>query len=88
MSTYTYNNIQVMQDSKIQECNFTTPGEVQCEKCVFFPANKAANNVVVVCPLLKQEINGTMAYIETFTDELINSHSNERPQMSCLLSFL
>ena len=50
------------------------------------PADKAANNIVVVCRLhyintLKQEINGTKAYEETSTDEktVVNSHSNELP---------
>ena len=44
-------------------------------------ADKAANNVVVVCRLhyintLKQELNGTKAYRETSTDEksVVNSH--------------
>ena len=48
------------------------------------PADKAANNVVVVCRLhyintLKQELNGTKAYEETSMDEksVIYSHSNE-----------
>ena len=48
------------------------------------PADKAANNVVVVCRLhcintLKQEFNGTKAYEETFIDEksVVYSHSNE-----------
>ena len=48
------------------------------------PADKATNNVVVVCRLhytntLKQELNGTMAYEETYTNEksVVNSHSNE-----------
>ena len=52
------------------------------------PADKAANNIVVVCRLhyintLQQEliINGTKAYKETSTDEktVVNSHSNELP---------
>ena len=39
------------------------------------PADKAANNVVVVCRLhyvntLKQELDGTRAYLETDTDEV------------------
>ena len=51
------------------------------------PADKAANNVVVVCPLhyintLKQELNGTKAYEETSIDEksVVYSHSNEIPK--------
>ena len=50
------------------------------------PADKAANNVVVVCRLqyittLKQELNGTKAYEETSIDEksVVYSHSNEMP---------
>ena len=50
------------------------------------PADKAANNVVVVCRLhyintLKQELNGTKAYEETSIDEkpVVYSHSNEIP---------
>ena len=50
------------------------------------PADKAANNIVVVCRLhyintLKQELNGTKAYKETSTDEktFFNSHSNGIP---------
>ena len=50
------------------------------------PADKAANNVVVVCRLhnintLKQELNGTKAYKETSIDEksVVYSHSNEIP---------
>ena len=48
------------------------------------PADKAANNVVVVCRLhyintLKQELYGTKAYEETSIDEksVVYSHSNE-----------
>ena len=55
-------------------------------KYVLVPANKAANNIVVVCRLhyintLKQELNGFMAYDETSTDEktVVNSHSNDLP---------
>ena len=55
-------------------------------KCVLVPADKAANNIVVVCRLhyintLKQELNGTKAYKETSTDEktVVNSHSNDLP---------
>ena len=44
-------------------------------KYVLVPADKAANNVVVVCRLhyvntLKQELDGTRAYLETDTDEV------------------
>ena len=56
-------------------------------KYVLVPADKAANNVVVVCRLhylntLKQEPNGTKAYEETSIDEksLVYSHSNEIPK--------
>ena len=43
-------------------------------KHVLFPADQAANNVVVVCRLhyintLKQELNCTKAYVETSIDE-------------------
>ena len=56
-------------------------------KYVLVPADKAANNVVVVvCRLhyintLKQELNGTKAYEETSIDEnyVVYSHSNELP---------
>ena len=51
-----------------------------------FPADKATNNVVVVCRLyyiitLKQELEGTMTYQETDSDELsvIKAHLNELP---------
>ena len=50
------------------------------------PADKAANNVVVVCWLhytntLKQELNVTKANEETFIDEksVVYSHSNAIP---------
>ena len=50
------------------------------------PADKAANNIVVVCRLhyintLKQGLNGTEAYEENSTDEntAANSHSKELP---------
>ena len=53
-------------------------------KYVLVPADKAANNVVVVYWLhyintLKQELNGTKAYEETSIDEksVVYSHSNE-----------
>ena len=56
-------------------------------KYVLVPADKAANNVVVVCRLhyintLKQELNGTKAYEETPIDEMsvVYSHSNEIPK--------
>ena len=49
-------------------------------------ADKAANNVVVVCRLhyvntLKQELDGTRAYLETDTDEMsvVNAHLNDLP---------
>ena len=55
-------------------------------KYALVPADKAANNVVVVCRLhynytLKQEFNGTEAYEETSIDEksVVYSHSNEIP---------
>ena len=55
-------------------------------KYVLVQADKAANNVVVVCRLhlinnLKQEFNGTKAYEETSIDEksVVYSHSNEIP---------
>ena len=55
-------------------------------KYVLVPADKAANNVVIVCRLhynntLKQELNGTKAYEETSIDEksVVYSHSNEIP---------
>ena len=54
---------------------------------VLVPADKAANNVVVVvCRLhyvntLKQELDGTRAYLETDTDEMsvVNAHLNDLP---------
>ena len=53
-------------------------------KYVLVPADKAANNVGVLCRLhyintLKQELNGTKAYEETSIDEksVVYSHSNE-----------
>ena len=55
-------------------------------KYVFVPADKAANNVVVVCRLhfvntLKQELDGTSAYKEINNDEIsvVNAHLNELP---------
>ena len=51
------------------------------------PADKAANNDVVVCRLhyintLKQELNGTKAYEEISIDEksVVYSHSHEIPK--------
>ena len=55
-------------------------------KYLLVPADKAANNIVVVCRLhyintLKQELNGTKACEEASTDEknVVNSRSNELP---------
>ena len=55
-------------------------------KYVLVTADKAANNVVVVCRLhyinsLKPELNGTKVYKETSIDEksVVYSHSNEIP---------
>ena len=55
-------------------------------KYVLVPADKAANNVVVVCRLhyvntLKQELDGTRAYLETDTNEIseVNAHLNDLP---------
>ena len=55
-------------------------------KYVLVPADKAAKNVVVVCRLhyvktLKQELDGTRAYLETDTDEVfvVNAHLNDLP---------
>ena len=55
-------------------------------KYALVPADKAANNVVIVCWLhyinpLKQELNGTKAYEETSVDEksVVYRHSNEIP---------
>ena len=55
-------------------------------KYVLIPADKATNNVVVVCRLhyintLKQEHNGTKVYVEISIDEksIVYSHSNEIP---------
>ena len=52
------------------------------------PADKAANNVVVVYRFhcintLKQELNGTKAYEETSIDEksVVYSHSNKIPNV-------
>ena len=56
------------------------------KKYVLVPADKAASNVVVVCRLhcintLRQELNGTKAYEETYIDEksVVYSYSNEIP---------
>ena len=53
-------------------------------KYVLVPADKAANNNVVVYRLhyintLKQELNGTMAYEETSTDKktVVKNHSDD-----------
>ena len=53
---------------------------------VLVPADKAANNIVVVCRLhyvntLKQELDGTRACLETDTDEVsvVNAHLNDLP---------
>ena len=53
-------------------------------KYVLVPAEKAANNVVVVCRLhyvntLKQELDGTRTYLETDTDEMsvVNAYLND-----------
>ena len=55
-------------------------------KYVLVPADKAANNVVVVCRLhyvntLKQELDGTRASLETDTDEVsvVSAHLNDLP---------
>ena len=55
-------------------------------KYVLVAADKAANNGVVVCRLhyvntLKQELDGTRAYLETDTDEMseVNAHLNDLP---------
>ena len=56
-------------------------------KYVLVPADKAANNVVVVCRVhyintLKHKLNGTMAYEETSIDE------RSATQMKYLISLL
>ena len=63
--------------------NFTVKGS---RKFILVPADKAANNVVVVCKLryvntLKQELDDTRAYLETNTDEayVVNAHLNDLP---------
>ena len=55
-------------------------------KYVLVPADKVANNVVVICRLhyvntLKQELDGTRSYLETDTDEMsvVNAHLNNLP---------
>ena len=55
-------------------------------KYVLVPADKAENNVDVVCRLhyintLKRELDGTRAYLETDTDEMtvVNDHLNDLP---------
>ena len=50
-------------------------------KYVLVPADKVANNIVVVCRLhyvntLKQELDGTRAYLETDTDEMSVVNAN------------
>ena len=57
------------------------------------PTDKAANNVVVVCRLhyvntLKQELDGTRAYLETDTDEMsvVNAHLNDLPESFLFVS--
>ena len=59
---------------------------IQDRKYVLVPADKAANNVVVICRLhyvntSKQELDGTRAYLETDTDEVsvVNAHLNDLP---------
>ena len=56
------------------------------KKYVLVTAAKAANKVVVVCRLhsvntLKQELDGTGAYLETDTDEMsvVDAHLNDLP---------
>ena len=60
-------------------------------KYVLVPADKAANNAVVVCRphyvnTFKQELDGIKAYLETNTDELsvVNAHLNDLPVVFCL----
>ena len=55
-------------------------------KYVLVTADKAANNVVVVCRLhyintLEEDYNGTKTYAETSTDKksVVNNHSNALP---------
>ena len=67
-------------------------------KYVLIPADKAANNIVVVCRLhyiytFKQELNGTKAYEETSTDQktVVNNHSYflppfDRPKINIVFS--
>ena len=57
------------------------------KKYVLVPADKAVYNVVVVCRLhyvntLKQELDGTRAYLETDSDEMyvVNAHFNGLPE--------
>ena len=62
-------------------------------KYVLVAADTAANNVVVVCRLhyvntLKQELDGTRAYLETDTDEMsvVNALLNDLPVKFSVLS--
>ena len=55
-------------------------------KYVLVPADKTASNVLVLCRFhyvntLKQELDGTKAYLETDTDEVsvVNAHLNDLP---------
>ena len=65
-------------------------------KYVLVPADKAANNVVVVCRLhyvntFEQELDGTWAYLETDTDEMsvVNTHLNDLfVKFSCVITAL
>ena len=59
-------------------------------KYILVQADKATNNVVVICRLhninLKQELIGTKAYKDASSDEKpeVNSHLNDLPLVSCL----
>ena len=66
-------------------CNFNNLHLCSLNQRLIIP-NKAANNFVVVCRLhyvntLKQELDGTRAYLETDTDEIsvVNAHLNDLP---------
>ena len=59
---------------------------VQAETSLKIEFNIGSNNVVVVCRLhyvntIKQELDGTRAYLETDTDEtsVVNAHLNDLP---------
>ena len=59
------------------------------KKYVLVPADKAAKNVIVVCRLnfvktLKQELDGTRAYLETDTDEMSVSNAHFTCYVFCL----